>query len=104
MANTNPPDKIDDRKAPAHWLINAPQANAHPDEVANTVKQHHHQNERQGKPQIPAARGLTRQHDSADMIRDGGEGVAGRQYRSPTVPDLNLAMWLGGLRDVLRLF
>src|SRR5262245_36208365 len=72
MPNTNPPDKINNRKAPAYRDIDAPDANALQHQVANPHQHDHDQGKRHGKTDVPAAWRAARQDNGTDPVSDRG--------------------------------
>src|SRR5262249_51198195 len=77
MANTNPPDKVDDREAPGDRHIDAPNANAYGQEIGDGKEQDHDQEKGQPKANPPAGWRTTAERDGADLIGDGGVRVPG---------------------------
>jgi hypothetical protein len=73
VTDADPPDKIDDGKAPAHRLIDAPQSDAVENEVRNCQEQQLEQQERNRKANEPAHRRLALQDDGADFVGDRAE-------------------------------
>src|SRR5580765_2894384 len=75
MPDTDPPNEIDDREAPADRNVYAPDANTLGNEVGNGDHQHHHDRETQCESSQPALRSRSREDDRADLVRDRSVGV-----------------------------
>ncbi len=76
VADADPPHEVDDGEAPGHRDVDAPDADALEQQIADGVEQHHHEREGDGEADPPAARRPPRQRDGADLVRDRAEGVA----------------------------
>ena len=63
VADTNPPDEIDDGEAPADRNLNAPDPRAFQDEVGQRDKQRHRQREGNGEAEIPTGPCGPREND-----------------------------------------
>ena len=87
MANTDPPDEVDDGESPADGNGGTPYADALEEKVSDGVEHHHRQHEGNAETQKPSVGGGTGQHDGADFLRDRAEGVARLDYRSPVCID-----------------
>ena len=85
MSDPDPPDKIDDRETPAYRDIDAPDTGPCKDQISDGIEKQHHQREREPETGPPPRRGAFCQDDRADLVRDGREGVAGFNDRSPDV-------------------
>jgi hypothetical protein len=81
VADADPPDEVDDRKPPRHGHVDAPDAHAARQQIADRADQHHHQHEAEAHADHPPAAELLRQHDGADLVGDRGEGVPRRDHR-----------------------
>ena len=81
VPDADPPHEVDDREAPRDRDVHAPDADAGEQQVADRVHQHEEEEERDAEADQPAARGAAAQHDRADLVGDGGEGVAGLDDR-----------------------
>ena len=77
MADTDPPDEVDDGEAPSDGDGDAPDADAFEEEVSDGVEHHHGEHEGDAEAEEPSVGGGTGQHDGADFFRDRAEGVAG---------------------------
>src|SRR3984893_2217348 len=77
MANANPPDEIDDSKAPADGDIDAPDAYTLGKKVGHGNEQQHYQDKRAGKSENPPFRRTAGEHDRADFVGDGSVVVSG---------------------------
>ncbi len=75
VPDSNPPDEIDDRKAPADGNIDAPYPHADRQQPSHRVQKHHQQRERDGEAEEPAAPPPLPQHDRADFVGDGAGRV-----------------------------
>ena len=62
-------------------IVDAPDADALQEQVADGVEHHHRQQKAMPKPDEPSVRSRTRQHDGADFVRDRAEGVARPDHR-----------------------
>src|SRR5579864_3004685 len=81
MADSDPPDEIDDGESPPDGDGHAPDADALQKKIADRVEHHHREYEAQTKAHEPAVRSGTRQHDRADLFCDRAEGVARLDHR-----------------------
>src|SRR5438270_13779901 len=77
MANANPPDKVDNSETPGHRHVDAPNANAHGQQIGHGKEQDHDQEKGQPKTHPPAPWRATAERNGADFIGDGGISVAG---------------------------
>src|SRR5712691_6194419 len=77
MANANPPDKVDNGKAPGHWNVDAPDTNAHGQQIGHGTEQDHDQEKGQPKANPPPQWRATAERNGADFIGDRGVSVAG---------------------------
>ena len=82
MADTDPPDKVDDLKSPADGSGVAPDANAFEEQVSGGVEQHHGEHEGDAEAEEPSVGSGTGQHDRADFFGDRAKGVARLDYGS----------------------
>src|SRR5271169_3684928 len=71
VADTDPPDKVDNREAPADGYVDAPDANALHDQVADGDIHYAKNAERNQEADVPAERRPARKNDRADFIRYG---------------------------------
>ena len=78
VADTNPPDEVDDVERPADRDVVAPDADAREQQLDDRDVQDHQEHERDREAHEPADRRAVRQDDSADLVGDGTEGVPGR--------------------------
>src|SRR5258708_31112792 len=76
VADSDPPDEVNDRKAPCNRNLNAPDPHAHSEEVRDGIKEQHHERERSGEAQNPPPRRTADQNNRADLIRHGSEVVS----------------------------
>src|SRR5215470_8080 len=83
MAYTDPPDEVDDSKAPSDGDVDAPDACAFEDEVSDGIEHHHRCQEEDAKADKPSVGGRTRQDNGADFFGNRTEGVAGCDNGSP---------------------
>ena len=83
MADTDPPDEVDDGKTPRHRDINAPDADANGQEIGHRIHQQQYQGEGQSKTDKPAQGRATGEDNGADLVRDRGVGVARLDDRRP---------------------
>src|SRR5271170_8080325 len=81
VADTDPPDEVDDRKAPADGNVDAPDADALHDQVADGDVQHAKNAEGKKETRVPAERSGPRQNDRADFVGDRGIGMPRAQNR-----------------------
>ena len=90
VADTDPPDEVDDVERPADGNVVAPDADARQQQVADGHVQDHQQHERDEEPEEPADRRALGQHDVADRFGDGVERVPrrddGRRARPAALP------------------
>src|SRR6185437_12913947 len=95
MADSNPPDKIDDGESPRHGNIDSPDSHAPHQQTANRVEQQHHQQERDAESDEPAQPPALTEHNRADFVAYGCVRVAFRKRRD---------FWFSFLDCLLRLF
>ena len=76
VADTDPPDEVDDGESPTDGNVDAPDADAFDEQVGDGEQQHHGQQERDAEADEPAVRSGTSQHDRADLVGDRAKGVA----------------------------
>src|SRR5262249_28037878 len=81
VADTDPPDEIDDRKAPANGNVDAPDADALDDEPGDSNGQQHHDGEGEAKAGEPAHRNRTREDDRGNFVGDRGVAVPRFDHR-----------------------
>jgi hypothetical protein len=82
VADSDPPDEVDDGEAPADGDGHAPDADALQKQIADGVQHHHGQHESEAEADEPSVGRGAGQHDGADLFRDRAEGVAGLDDRS----------------------
>ncbi len=82
VADTDPPDEVDDGESPADGDGDAPYANALEEKIAKGVEQHHGRQEGDAKADEPAVGGRARQNDGAYFFGDRAEGVSRLDDRS----------------------
>src|SRR5689334_11752322 len=66
VADSNPPDKIDDCEAPRHRNVDAPNPNPDGEQIAHGEEQHHHEKESDAETEPPYARLRSSENDRAD--------------------------------------
>src|ERR1700746_3592520 len=95
MSDTDPPHEVDDGEAPTDGDVNAPDADASQKQVAERVQQHHGRQEAHSEAHHPSHRRGTGQHDRADLVGYGREGMPGLDDRRPLVRyfDLVQMVW-----------
>jgi hypothetical protein len=86
MADTDPPDEVDDGEAPADRDIDTPDADAFDEEPSGRAHQQLQDAESDQEPEDPSDGGLAFEDDAADFVRYGRKTVAFVDYR----PDFNL--------------
>src|SRR2546429_9725886 len=92
MANTDPPDKVNDGQGPANRLVSSENAYTCKDEVCNGEQKQLEENKRNCEAYEPAQRRLSCQNDRADFVGHGAK-------RKPRVDDRhrrmnrNLLVW-----------
>ena len=79
VADADPPDEDDDRKAPADRDVDAPDADAAGDQVDHADQEDLHEHERKRQPEEPAARHPLREDDRADLVGDRTVAMARRK-------------------------
>src|SRR4051812_13216601 len=88
MADTDPPDKIDDGKAPRDRHIDAPDTDAAHEQVGDRNHQHHREKKSDGEAGQPTPTGALGQDNGADFLRDRGKGMAWCDERRTVVNTL----------------
>src|SRR5258706_14104256 len=73
MSDADPPDEVEDVEAPFDRMVDAPDADADDDELADRGGQQHHADDADAQPQPPKLRHPLLQHDGADVIRNRGK-------------------------------
>ena len=81
MANSNPPDKINDRESPTDRNVDAPYANTLGKEPGRAQQHSLHEHEADKKAEDPTNRDWALEHNPADLVVDRGEAVPGRKDR-----------------------
>src|SRR5512135_3789318 len=76
MADTDPPDEVDDREAPRHWLRDGPDAHASEEEPGERDHQHSGSAAGDAEHRKPTQRRVRREHDARDLLGDRPEGLA----------------------------
>ena len=74
MADTNPPDEVQNVQAPTDGNIHAPQTDALEEHVRDREQHQLEQSKRDGKADEPPDRRLALQHDRADLVGDRAKG------------------------------
>ena len=77
MADTNPPDEIDDRKAPPNRDVDAPNSDALRQQQADRQVQKHQEAKRDCQARSPARPVPSTQDNRAYFVGDAFEGMAG---------------------------
>ena len=85
VADTDPPDEVDDRKAPADRDVDAPDARALEEQVREREAQHRQAHQADEKAEEPAERVTPRQDDRRDFLGNAGERVPWRDDRRRSV-------------------
>src|SRR6267378_2303164 len=96
VADTDPPDEIDDSKSPADGDVDAPDAGAFDDQPADGDGHHAHEAEGNQKSDVPAERGWTRQNNCTDLVRDRAVGVPRADHRRQAADFGRIERWLPG--------
>src|SRR5262249_59195556 len=86
MADSDPPYKIDNGESPGYRDVDAPDADALEEKIRNGSEQHHHDCEREGEADQPAARRLAGEDDGADLVGRSGISVARLKNRDRVEP------------------
>ncbi len=81
MANTDPPNEVDDGKSPAYGYVDAPDTGAFVEKPANGHQHHIHDAERHEEPGEPPERGAAANDNGADLFRDGRKSMARLNHR-----------------------
>ena len=68
VANSDPPDEIDNREAPADGYIDAPDAHTFNQQIANREVQKHQKGKGDRKAEKPALRRAASEHNRADLV------------------------------------
>ena len=90
VADTDPPDEVDDGKAPPDGDVDTPDPDAFQKKVAEDPGQHIQHAEHDQEAEDPSQRNRALQHNVRDLLGDGGESVAGRDDRHSPVCHRNL--------------
>src|SRR5581483_5355723 len=83
VANTDPPHKIDDGKAPSDRDIDAPDTNAFEQQITDGSVEHAEDRSTKSNNQDPKDRRVLGKHNAGDAVRDRAEGLAGADDRRP---------------------
>src|SRR5207244_4604905 len=75
VADSNPPNKVDDRESPANRDVHAPYPDAAHEEITNRVQQAHRDKKSNSKTDKPSVRSRSSDHDRADLVRDRAKRV-----------------------------
>ena len=78
MADTDPPDEIDDRKAPGYRLGDSPNSSALKKEPRNRDHQNAGNRTRNNESAEPAQGRVRREHDAGDLLRNRFESMSRR--------------------------
>src|SRR5882724_7799077 len=73
VADSDPPDEVDDGESPSDGDIYAPNSNSANEEIADGVEQAHGDQEGEAEPNEPSVGRGASEHDGADLVRDRGE-------------------------------
>src|SRR5271154_3198453 len=82
MADTDPPDEVDDGESPADRDVDAPDADALDKQPCRAGQQALHDPECDEKTEDPSQRGLAFENDAADFVRNRRKAVPFVDYRS----------------------
>src|SRR6266478_5929609 len=77
VADSNPPDEVNNRKPPSNRNLNSPDPHADDEKISDGIQKQHHERERSGEAQNPSLRRSADQNDGADLVRDGSVVVSG---------------------------
>ncbi len=81
MANSDPPDEINDGEAPSHGDVYAPNSYADGEEDGYRIEEHQQQQEGSGESQKPSGPLSLTQNDGADLVCYRGDRIARLNYR-----------------------
>ncbi len=81
VADSDPPDKVDDGESPADGNVHAPHADALKEQERDAIEHPLQNDEADEEAQNPALRNGLFQHDRADFVRNGAIVMARRHYR-----------------------
>jgi len=76
VADADPPNEVDNGKAPRHRLRNAPDADAFQEQPGHGHHQHGRPRAGHAEDGKPAQRRARREHDTRDLLSDRPEGLA----------------------------
>ncbi len=77
VTDPDPPDQVDDREAPAHGVVDAPDTRPFHEQVSQRVEEHHRQQETDEGGDVPRNRRCLREDDRRDLVGDRPERVTG---------------------------
>jgi hypothetical protein len=80
VADADPPDEIDNRKAPGHGLRDGPDADALEEQPGQRHHEHSCAAASKSEESKPAHGRVRREHDAHDLLGDGPEGLARRDH------------------------
>ena len=93
VADTDPPNEIDDGEAPAHGDVEAPDADTLEEQPGHCREQDEANAPRQGKAEEPTQGRMGGEHDARNNIGDRFEGVSGRD--NPELACLRIQLGIG---------
>src|SRR5262249_12524818 len=76
VADADPPDEVDDRKAPADRDVDAPDPRALDEQPRDREEEHRHDAERDDETDEPAGAKPRPQHGGSDLVSDRAERLA----------------------------
>ena len=83
VADTDPPNKINDGEAPSDRDGHAPNTHAFDKQIADRSLQHTKKSHGNGNDQYPEDRGVLSEHYPGKAVRNGAEGLARADDRRP---------------------
>src|SRR5947209_7622078 len=83
MADTDPPHKVNNRKAPAHRDVDAPDPRAFEQQITDGRLQHAREHGGNRNNDDPEDRGMPGEHYAGNAVRHGTEVLAGADDRRP---------------------
>src|SRR5581483_6721042 len=98
VADTDPPDEIDNGESPADGDVNTPDSGALCKQPGHGHSQHHDYAEGQREAREPSKTKRTGQNDGRDFVRNRGVGMAGLENgrQAPDVRRIERRRLLGG--------
>jgi hypothetical protein len=83
VANSDPPNEVNDCESPADRNVDAPNPNAFAEQVRNGCIQHPEQSHAKRNNQEPEHRRVLLQHHAANAVRNRAQRLAGADNRRP---------------------